>query len=251
MRVDEEAGDPLMAEAVAGDFILRPSLEPDSVLEAGRLLMVSFIPPEAVAVILLVTPWLEVSLNLFLVPLLPFPSNLVPLPALLELLSGLLTLETLTDDSGFDVPLEEQANGFEALSDPETGDVDGAEEDDASPVTETFLLSLSITAERDPLVLLGVVEPAVEEPAVTAAAPEVQLELPEEACCFAFDAGEEDIDDEADAPEGKTNVDEDDTGGELLPLEFPEKETFKLEFNMELDESEEALFALSELDEET
>lgn len=55
LSVDEEAGEPL-APALAGDLIFKPSFELGSVLEAGLLLMVSLIPPDAVAVILLVTP---------------------------------------------------------------------------------------------------------------------------------------------------------------------------------------------------
>ena len=49
--MEEEAGEPLIAEA---DLIFKLGL--DSELDAGLLLMVSLMPPEAVAVILLVTP---------------------------------------------------------------------------------------------------------------------------------------------------------------------------------------------------
>lgn len=56
LRVDDEAGDPLTPTAEAGDFTFKPGLLVDSVLDAGRLLIVNLIPPEAVLVILLVTP---------------------------------------------------------------------------------------------------------------------------------------------------------------------------------------------------
>ena len=128
-------------------------------------------------------------------------------PELFELLSGLFALETLADDSGLDAPLEEQASGIEALSDPETGDVEGAEEDDASPVTETFLLNLSITADKEPLVLFGVVEPAIELPVFAVVGREVQFELAE-ACCFTLGEGDEEMEDEADVPEGNTKVED-------------------------------------------
>lgn len=96
------------------------------------------------------------SLNLLFRPLFPLPSNLPPaLAPLLELLSGLLMLEEPPDDSGFDGPLDDEARELDAFSDPETGDVDGADEDEASPVTETFLLNLSMTADKDPFVRLG------------------------------------------------------------------------------------------------
>lgn len=173
------------------------------------------------------------------------------LPPLFELLSGLLTLAALADDSGFEGPLEEQANGFEVFSDPETGDVEGAEDEDASPVTETFLLNLSITADKDPFVLLGVARPEVE-PAVAEAATDVQLELAEEACCcFVLDIGEEEIDDEAAALDGKTKVEEDETGGELLPLELAEKETPEPALSIELAIIDDAPLPLSELEDET
>ena len=54
-KEDEEAGDPLAA-VLPGDRIFSAALELPSELDAGLLLMVNLIPPEAVAVILLVTP---------------------------------------------------------------------------------------------------------------------------------------------------------------------------------------------------
>lgn len=54
-NVDEEAGDAL-APALPGDRIFKADFELPSELDAGLLLMVNLIPPDAVAVILLVTP---------------------------------------------------------------------------------------------------------------------------------------------------------------------------------------------------
>lgn len=55
LSVDEEAGDP-RAPVLPGDRIFKDAFEVPSELEAGLLLMVNLIPPEAVLVILLVTP---------------------------------------------------------------------------------------------------------------------------------------------------------------------------------------------------
>ena len=142
------------------------------------------------------------SLNLLLRTLLPLPSNLlVILLPLLELLSGLLMLDELPEDSGLDGPLDEQAEAFEVFSDPETGDIDGADDEEASPVTETFLLSLSMTADKDPFVRLG----ALDVDATPAAETLVEVELAEAlcniccccCCCLALDDGDDEMEDDA------------------------------------------------------
>lgn len=109
--------------------------------------------------------------------------------------------DELPDDSGLDGPLDEQAEVFDVFSDPETGDIEGADDEDASPVTETFLLNLSMTADRDPFVRFGAVDVDA-----TAAVVTVEVEFAEAlccicccccCCCFALDDGDEEMEDEA------------------------------------------------------
>lgn len=140
------------------------------------------------------------SLNLLLRTLLPLLSNLFAIfPPLFELLSGLFILDELPEDSGLEGPLDEQAEAFEVFSDPETGDIDGADDEDASPVTETFLLSLSITADSEPFVRFGALDDVDATPAADKL---VEVEFADElcdicCCCLTLDDGDDEMEDEA------------------------------------------------------